>query len=118
MQLLDYLQGIILADRPRLVNRLIPNLLDDTDFLKYRLRQQIAEPGIMDHGSERGIIRHPQTAIIPIEPADGHLQREAGMEAGGAGIAHDVTFRLAGGFSEVFERWGQEGEVAHGSRVR
>jgi hypothetical protein len=35
------------------------------------------------------------------------------MEASGAGIAHDVPLRLAGGFREVFEGWGQEGEVAH-----
>ena len=35
-------------------------------------------------------------------------------EAGGTGIAHDVTFRLAGGFRKVFERWGEGGEVAYG----
>ena len=30
---------------------------------------------------------------------------------GGAGIAHDALLRIAGGFREVFERWGLEGEV-------
>ena len=39
----------------------------------------------------------------------------AGVEAGGAGIAHDVLFRLAGGVREVLEGWGKEGEVAHRS---
>jgi hypothetical protein len=36
-----------------------------------------------------------------------------GMETRGAGIAHDLSFRLAGGFREILERWGQVGEVAH-----
>lgn len=39
---------------------------------------------------------------------EGGLQREAGVEARGAGIAHDLSFRLAGGFREVLERWGQK----------
>ena len=65
----------------------------------------------MDHRSEAGIIRHPQAGVVAVEPADGHLQREAAVEAGGAGIAHDLLFRLAGGFREVLEGWGQEREV-------
>ena len=72
----------------------------------------------MDHGPQAGVIRHPQTGIVAVEPADGGLQSEAGVEAGSAGIAHDLSFRLAGRFREVLERCWQEGEIAHASRVR
>jgi hypothetical protein len=34
-----------------------------------------------------------------------------GGEEGGAGVAHDVLLCLVGGFREVLERCGQEGEV-------
>ena len=69
----------------------------------------------MDHRSEGGVIRHPQTGVVAVEPTHGGFQSEAGVEAGGAGIAHDVLFRLAGGVREVLEGWGKEGEVAHRS---
>ena len=72
----------------------------------------------MNHRSEAGVIRHPQAGVVAVEPADGHLQSEAGVETGGAGIAHDLLFRFAAGFREILEGRGQEGEVAHGSRVR
>jgi hypothetical protein len=34
-----------------------------------------------------------------------------GGEEGGAGIAHYVLLRLAGGFRKVIEGWGLEGEI-------
>ena len=51
--------------------------------------------------------------LLSQSPAKGVVLEggEAGVETGGAGIAHDVLFRLAGGLREVRERWGQEGEV-------
>ena len=111
VQLLDHLHGVLLADRALFVGGLISHLLDDPGFLEYRFRQQVAESGIMNHGSEARVIRHPQTGVVTIEPADGGLQREAGVETGGAWVAHDLLFRLAAGFREILERWGQEGEV-------
>ena len=48
-------------------------------------------------------------------PAEGAVLEggEAGVEAGGAGIAHDVLLRLAEGFREILECWGLEGEITH-----
>ena len=51
---------------------------------------------------------------MPVKPVDNGFQCKAGVEAGGARIAHDMAFRLGSRFRDGAELIWQEGEVTHG----
>ena len=113
VQIPDDLQSVVLAKRAGIVGGLIADLLNDAGFLEDGFRQEIPETGIMNQGSETRVVGHPEAGVVAVEPVDSGLQCEACMEAGGAGIAHDVPLRLAGGFRKIPEACGEKGEVAH-----
>jgi hypothetical protein len=95
------------------VDGLVAHLLDHPRLLENRLRQQVLEAGFVQQCAEALVVGHPQGAVVPVKPVDHRLQREAGMEAGGARIAHDVAFRLGGCLRDGAEVIREEGEVAH-----
>ena len=66
----------------------------------------------MQQSPEALVVGHPQPGIVPVDPVDYRLQCEVGVETSRPGIAHDVAFRLRGGFRNGAERTGNEVEVA------
>jgi len=89
-----------MAHRAAAVDGLIADLVDHARLLKHRLGQEILERRLVDQRPQLVIVGHPQSRIVPVEPVNHRLQREAGVEAGSAGIAVDVALRLGGGLAD------------------
>lgn len=60
----------------------------------------------MQQGPEALVVGQPQRGVVAVEPMHDGLQREAGVEASGAGVAVDVALRLRGGLGDGVERSG------------
>ncbi len=115
VQLLHHLHGLPGLDRFGLVDRDIAHLLDHPGLLKHRLRQQVHKGGFMQQRPQLVVVGHAQAGIVAIQPVHPRLQREAGMEAGGAGVTENMAFRQRGSLTQCLEFVGQEGEVGHGA---
>ena len=71
----------------------------------------------MDTRGERRFVRVLQALVMAVEPLDHGFQREARIEAGGAGIGVGEIFRAGGVGMHVGEFGCEEGELRHGPQI-
>ncbi len=113
VQLAHRLQGLGPLHRPRVVHRLVADLVDRPRLVEHRLGQQVLQGRLVQQRGQPGVVGHAQGRVVAEEPVHQRLQGEAGVEAGGPRIAVDLAFRGVGGLGDDLERLRQEGEVAH-----
>src|SRR3546814_10027755 len=63
--------------------------------------------------SDLAVVRHPQVAVVPVQPVHRLLQRMAGAHAAGARVGMDQLLRALGRLVQRRELGPQELEVAH-----
>ena len=113
VQLAHRLQGLGPLHRPRVVHRLVADLVDRPRLVEHRLGQQVLQGRLVQQCGQPGVVGHAQGRVVAEEPVHQRLQGETGVKAGGPRIAVDVAFRGVGGLGDGLERLRQEGEVAH-----
>src|SRR3546814_7364447 len=63
--------------------------------------------------SDLAVVRHPQVAVVPVQPVHRLLQRMAGAHAAGARVGMDQLLRALGRLVQRRELGPQKLEVAH-----
>ena len=76
VQLFDQLKGVVLVDRPGVVNGLVALFLDEAGFLENGLGEQVLERGFVEERAEFPVVGHVERGVVAVEPVDGGFQGE------------------------------------------